>query len=189
MKRVIKASKYSRRADKTEKWIGTYASILADVVNATNEEELHSALAGAGSWFERVNSKKEAIKGLVDQLNDVCSEYLINSNANDNVDSVRDSIIDMLESKGYYLQKASIPKKGSDESYVALQADIVEHEDLIDLASIISKEFGIKPNGMRIGGSWTSYPFELNGVRFDVGFEPDYDYDPSGKEYSLQISF
>ena len=192
MKKVIKASKYSDEAAKYEKWIGIYADIISNVVAARDNAEMAAALEDAGKMFSRIPNKPEAIKALVRQLSDVVSDYLLATNANASLPAVRDELISYLKQLGYPMIKVRTPGRGFDEAYVILPADECEHEDLKTVASAVSKEFGLRPDTGIIGGSWTSYGFKMNGVAFRIGFEQDLDYldyDPSSKEYSLQLTF
>lgn len=150
---------------------------------------MQSALASAGKWFSGINNKTDAIKAIVDQIDNVTSDYLIERNALAKYPIVEDKILHFLEEIGYYPSEIKGTKPGVNSAYVIIPADEAEHQDLINLAKAISKHFGINPSGQAIGGSWTSYPFKMDGVSFNIGFEPDLDYDESGKEYSLQLRF
>lgn len=194
MKRLIRASKYSDKAVKHEKNIGRWAEILADVVNSTTSEELSAALAPAGKWFSDISTKKEAIKAIVDQIDNTTSDYLIESNADAALPEIRDKLEDFLKlTMGYDFIKLSKPPKGFDEAYVLERFDDATpysaRDSLREAASAVAKFFHIKPDTGIIGGSWTSYEFKLNGVAFRIGFEPDYDEDPTGDTRSLQIGF
>jgi hypothetical protein len=81
------------------------------------------------------------------------------------------------------------PPKGYSISYLILPADECYFEDLKTVASAVANDFDLKPDTGLIGGSWTSYEFKLYGVSFRIGFERDYEFDPSGKESSLQLYF
>ena len=189
MKKVIKASRYSDKAAKYEKWIGIYADIISNVVAAKDNAEMSAALEDAGKMFSRIPNKPEAIKALVHQLSDVVSDYLLATNADASLPAVRDELINYLKQLGYAMTKLSNPPRGFDEAYVIIPADECNNRDLIKVASAVCKEFGLRPDTGIIGGSWTSYQFHMNGVAFRIGFEPDLDYDPSGDEYSLQLAF
>lgn len=189
MKRYVKASKYSDRAERDLKFIGLYGQALSKVADADTTEDIQEAvsLVFGGSALKHLQDKPSAIKAIVDNLGYAVSEYLLESNAEKKRPEVISTIVDYLEGLGYNVTKMQTPPRGADESYVIVPADECVFEDLKTVASAVAKDFGLKPDTGVIGGSWTSYQFKMDGVSFRIGFEDDKDFDPSGKESSLQF--
>lgn len=189
MKRIIRASKYSQDADKNLKWLGLYGEALSKLSKATDLDEAKQALSNLGHWGNHVKSIPDAVKGVIDNMGFIASDYLLSTNADKRLPGVRDTIVDYLKGLGYEMTKMKTPPRGSDESYVIIPADECVFEDLKTVASAVSHDFGLKPDTGVIGGSWTSYQFKMDGVAFRIGFEDDRDFDPTGKESSLQLYF
>lgn len=194
MKKYVKASKHSVKADKKGKQLSDLGQILFNVASPdyySDEEAAMYTVEELGSMFSYVTNRKEAVHAIVDLINDVASDYLSAQNTHDKMPDVRDYLLDYLRRLGYDAKhhKLNNPPYGADESYVIIPADECTHDDLKTVASAIAKGFGIKPDTGVIGGSWTSYQFKLDGVPFRIGFEEDKDFDPSGRESSLQLYF
>ena len=161
---------------------------LANVASAKDD---FSAVEALNDFYNvsYVKTKQEAIEFILDSISDIGSEYLLAQNKESALPQVKSSIIDYLRSLGYNMTQMSNPPRGADDSYVIVPADECTHQDLKTVASAVSKEFGLRPDTGVIGGSWTSYEFKMNGVPFRIGFEDDKDFDPSGRESSLQLYF
>lgn len=189
MKRYVKASKYSDRAEFDLKLIRLYGQALSKVADADTTEAIQEAvsLVLGRSVLKYVQDKPSAIKAIVDDLDSAVSEYLLHSNAEQHKPEVISTIVDYLKGLGYNVTKMQTPPRGADESYVIIPADECVFEDLKIVASAVANDFGLKPDTGIIGGSWTSYQFKMDGVSFRIGFEADKDFDPSGKESSLQF--
>ncbi len=189
MKKYIKSSKYIDRAERDLKSIGLYGQALAKVAEANTPEEIQEAasLVFGGSVLKRLQDKQSAIEAIAYNLDYAVSEYLSNANAEKKKPEVVSTIVAYLKGLGYNVTKMQTPPRGADESYVIIPADECAFEDLETVASEVSTTFGLKPDTGVIGGSWTSYQFNKDGVSFRIGFEEDKDFDPSGKESSLQL--
>ena len=189
MKRFVSASKYTNESNKTLKWLSNYALVLADVCNAETDEELAQAVSSLGYASKYMLTKPDAVSSIMGSLTSISERYLTSVATGNMFPKVKEDLLVYLRGKNYPMTPISNVVRGFDESYVILPADECEHKDLAKVASAISREFGVKPDTGVIGGSWTSYQFDIGGVKFRIGFERDYDYDPSGKESSLQLSF
>lgn len=186
MKRYIKANKYRTEADKLEQHIALAAQRLADAINATDDSSVKNAAQGLGKFFERLD-RSELIKALLTELQSMADEYEANLSIDSDYDVVVSDLIKFLKDKGYAMEPSKSGVKGYTESYIIMPADQCEFSDLNDVCNQISKYFDIKWD-TPLGGSWTSHQSEMLGVRFRVGFERDYDFDPSGKEFSLMLT-
>lgn len=187
MRKVIKASKYSNTASKKLHYLGNVGEVLSRVANAKDEGEVEMAMSDLGGFYSKIFQKDKAIHELVELIDSLASDYLLSNNADKKVPEVRNTIIDYLKGLGYDMTKMSNPPRGYDESYVIIPADECDFEDLKTVASAVAHDFGLRPDTGIIGGSWTSYEFKMDGVAFRIGFEHDKDFDPSGKELSLQF--
>lgn len=190
MKRLItSANTYKDSADKNLRYLGALGEALAKLSNATTPDQIHDALSSLGKWFDNVDNIDDAVKAVIDNIEYVSSEYFKESNSAKNVSKVESMIVDYLKGLGYPMTKMDKPPRGYSISYLILPADECYFEDLKTIAAAVANDFDLKPDTGVIGGSWTSYEFKLYGVSFRIGFERDYEFDPSGKESSLQLYF
>lgn len=188
MKRCIQASKYSKKADRALRWLSQAGQCLANVASAKDD---FSAVEAFNDFYNvgYVKTKKEAVEFILNSISDIGSEFLLSYSREASLPEVESAVVDYLKSLGYDMAPMSTPPRGADKSYVIIPANECTHEDLKSVASAVSREFGLKPDTGIIGGSWTSYEFKMNGVSFRIGFEDDKDFDPSGRESSLQLYF
>lgn len=148
------------------------AKLLSDVAKASSIDEVNDALASGAPLYKKVKSQKAAIKSLLHTISFLGSEYLLEANAEENLPQVRDEIVSFLKESGYPVKKLDNISPRF-EVYVVLPANKATHDDLIKVASALSKEFGIKPDTGIIGGSWTAYNFSYDGVKFKIQYTND----------------
>lgn len=189
MKRMIKASRYSDKAEHYKSFLKFYASLLIEACDAETPEDFEKIADGLGRVGKYLTTQKTAIKYVVERLDDAASEYLLSANAEEKLPEVKDEIVSYLKGQGYEMTPLTKLPRGFSEAYVIIPANEAMFEDLKRVASDVSKNFGLKPDTGIIGGSWTSYQFNMDGIKFRIGFEDDLDFDPSGKEVSLQLGF
>jgi len=172
MKRVIVASRYSDSADKNLKWLGMYGEALGKVAKARSDEEWRDALSGLGLWTNHVKSKHDAVKGLIDNIEFMASEYLAEANSASMLPVVEDDVTSYLKQLGYPMTTTA-PSDGHEVAYLILPSAECDIDDLRRVASAIAKNFNVKPDTGAIGGSWTSYEFDIHGVKFRVELDRD----------------
>lgn len=196
MKRVIMAKsieEYSRRVESTLSWAKIAAEDLAKALSSESETEI-SELAkdlGYGSHLLEdsgsiVDVKINFLKRCIADLTYLANEAESCKASSISYPEVVNMLLDFCKKQGCACTKTT--NDWSSDAYVLYPADVAEFSDLNKICKKISNEFGCEWD-TPLGGSWTGHSSELQGISFHISIERDYQYDPSGKEKSIQLYF
>ena len=177
MKRYVKAARYREQASQYIKWLAAEAQLLADVCKVADDPQaVLEVVNNGGSLWEKKRAEEgdivNLIKGLSKSVADLATEYLEND--------TKDKALPQVKEK--------TKNDWSSDSYVVVPADEAEFKDLNRICKELTDQFGIKWD-TPLSGSWTGHNGVLDGVNVHVSIERDYEFDPSGKESSIQIYF
>lgn len=187
MKRYIKANRHLDNSNERLEQIAATAQALADAIQSESDEQLRRALKDQGRYFQKLDRPK-AIKALLDNLSYLQKDYESEVAKSQAYPNVQADLVEFLRSLGYSMKKVNGRLEWGDEGWVIIPADECEFKDINIVCKQISDQFDNKWD-TPLSGSWTGHGSEIDGVRFHVSFERDYDYDPSGKERSLILYF
>lgn len=188
MKKYIKANKYNEEVAQFASKLEFLADNLARVIRANSEHDLELVKQDLGRMYADLN-KDECIDAILKNIEYMTEQYRKSSKSVESYPRVEAQLLDFLVSEGYEL--VELPKSDvGDKAYRITDEYDSDYtiDDMNGLCRDIQSQFGIKWD-TALGGSWTSHASTLDGVDFRVGFQRDYDYDPSGDAESLQIVF
>lgn len=189
MKRMIKANNsHQVSAERAKANVAMLAEALARVARADSDEEARDIASGISGLWSDISDQYDAIKTIGGQLTSLIDDYLDSAEHIGIFAVVKDDIINLLQDKGYPMTPVTKSAMGISEAYEIVSMYDATQEDLLDICKLVQDYFDIKSD-QPLGGSWTAYNYEFDGIRFKIGFAPDFDEDPSGNDYSIQLMF
>ena len=191
MKRYVRANKYQDAADSNLQKIKRLADALVKISDANNEVELAIATQDLGSWSQG-RDKGKTLEGVIDMLEYFIGQYKEDLEKVDRLPYVKEELLNFCREQGYDPVEISLPTgmarqfvQGDEVYRLSEDAEFGEHHKL---CQAIKDMFNVKFDS-GLGGSWTAHSGSFEGVPFTVGFQRDYELDPTGKTSSLQIYF
>lgn len=189
MKRVIRANRYQEKSDRHMQYIAFVGEKLAQIARTDSEEELNQLASDIGFKFSHATSKEDLMERVLEELEWYIKEYKEQRAKSNALPKVKEDLITFIDSAlGYDLYKTK--GEWSKDAYRIEHSDGSEptHKEMNDICKAIIEPFDAKFDE-GLGGSWTSHSGHIRGVDFRIGFNRDYDLDPQGKEFSLQLQF
>lgn len=191
MKRYIRASRYQEDADDNLQKIKRLADALVKISDANNEVELARATQDLGSWSQG-RDKNKTLEGVIDMLEYLIGQYKEDLEKANMLPYVKEELLNFCREQGYDPVEISLPTGVNrqfvqgDEAYrLSEDAEFGEHHKL---CQAIKDMFGVRFDS-GLSGSWTAHNASFEGVPFSIGFQRDYELDPTGNTSTLQIYF
>lgn len=184
MKKYIRASRYSDEADRNLKFVGFLGSKLHEITSTDDPNQIQQICSDMGKMFsQHADDKADLIEAILQNMEWHLKEYRYQQTRTNAYPNVTSDVLQAARDFGFSVEQMSDP-----DTYRLADPEQTNTKLMNEFCSYLRKNLGVKWD-TGLGGSWTAHSGSIDGITIHVGCERDYDLDPQGGTWTLQLEF